>query len=519
MAADFVHLHVHSQFSMLDGAIRLPGLVSRVAEQGMPAVALTDHGNMFGAAQFHTACDKAGIRPILGCEVNLVTGDRRESSEPGHHLVLLAANQEGYQNLVRLVSLGWVEGMHRAGPRVDFELLEAHRAGLVGLSACMGGWLAQQILMKGPDAGREAMARLRDTLAPDSLFVELQDHGFPEQKPLNEILVELARELALPVVASNDCHYFEQGDAHAQMVLQCIGAGRTVSDMQATHHGSDQLYLKSPAEMAERFSGLPEALANTLRVGSSAGSPSCDRSGARRRGRSTAPASSWSSAIISDMGFPGYFLIVQDFINWAKEQGIPVGPGRGSGAGSLVAYALRITNIDPIPYGLLFERFLNPERVSMPDFDIDFCMDRRDEVIEYVRGEVRRRQVGQIATFHQLKSRERGPRRGPACHGHAPATPAASPPWSPSPCRAQSVPIDAALEQEPRSSSSYERTPGPASSSTRRAPSRASRATPACTPPAWSSARAPVGSRPRLLPRAGRASPSTTRTTSRRPAW
>jgi DNA polymerase III subunit alpha len=495
MAADFVHLHVHSQFSMLDGAIRLPGLVSRVAEQGMPAVALTDHGNMFGAAQFHTACDKAGIRPILGCEVNLVTGDRRESSEPGHHLVLLAANQEGYQNLVRLVSLGWVEGMHRAGPRVDFELLEAHRAGLVGLSACMGGWLAQQILMKGPDAGREAMARLRDTLAPDSLFVELQDHGFPEQKPLNEILVELARELALPVVASNDCHYFEQGDAHAQMVLQCIGAGRTVSDMQATHHGSDQLYLKSPAEMAERFSGLPEALANTLRVAEMCAGqatpfaePKLPRfqlpegmgeadylgqlshEGLTRRfaelrtlGRDIDEAKyrerlDLELRVISDMGFPGYFLIVQDFINWAKEQGIPVGPGRGSGAGSLVAFALRITNLDPIPYGLMFERFLNPERVSMPDFDIDFCMWRRDEVIEYVRGKYGADSVGQIATFHLLKSRSVVRDVGRVM-GMSAGDAGRIATLVPEPVQGRSVPIDAALEQEPRLKQLYDQEP------------------------------------------------------------
>jgi DNA polymerase III subunit alpha len=495
MASEFVHLHVHSQFSMLDGAIRIPGLVSRAAELGMPAVALTDHGNMFGAAQFHAACAKGGVRPILGCEVNLVAGDRRTSADPGHHLVLLAASQEGYRNLVRLVSLGWVEGMHRAGPRVDFELLEAHREGLVGLSACMGGWLAQRILMQGPEAGREAMARLRDSLSPGAFFVELQDHGFPEQKPLNEILVELARDLDLPLVASNDCHYFDQGDAHAQMVLQCIGAGRTVEDMQATHHGSDQLYLKTPSEMAQRFSGLPQALANTLRVAEMCAGqatpfaePQLPRfqlpegmgeaeylrkishEGLSRRfaelralGRDIDEATyrerlDVELRVIEDMGFPGYFLIVQDFINWAKEQGIPVGPGRGSGAGSLVAFVLRITNLDPLPYGLLFERFLNPERVSMPDFDIDFCMWRRDEVIEYVRGKYGADSVGQIATFHLLKSRSVVRDVGRVM-GMSAGDAGRIATLVPEPVQGRSVPIDDALKQEPRLKELYEKDP------------------------------------------------------------
>jgi DNA polymerase III subunit alpha len=486
MPAEFVHLHVHSQFSMLDGAIRLPALVSRAQEMGMPAVALTDHGNMFGAAQFHRTCGKAGIRPILGCEVNLVARDRRGSPEPGHHLVLLASSQQGYRNLVRLVSLGWVEGLHKGQPRVDLELLQAHREGLVGLSACMGGWLAQQVLMKGPEAGRDAMAHLRDTLEAGSFFVELQDQGFPEQRPLNDILVDLARDLDVPVVASNDCHYLEQGDAHAQMVLQCIAAARSVADMQATHHGSDQLHLKSPAEMAERFSGLPEALSNTLRVAEMCGGqatpfaePNLPRfqlpegvgeaehlqelahQGLERRfaelrtaGRTVDEGAyrdrlALELRVITDMGFPGYFLVVQDFINWAKEQGIPVGPGRGSGAGSLVAFALRITNLDPIPYGLLFERFLNPERVSMPDFDIDFCMDRRDEVIEYVRSKYGATSVGQIATFHLLKSRSVVRDVGRVM-GMSATDAGRIATLVPEPVMGRSVSIDAALEQEPR---------------------------------------------------------------------
>ncbi|MFW6050927.1 MAG: DNA polymerase III subunit alpha [Myxococcota bacterium] len=491
--AEFVHLHVHSQYSMLDGAIRLPGLVQGVAGMDMPAVALTDHGNMFGAAQFHALCGKHGVSPILGSEVNLVAGSRGDENEPGHHLVLLARNQEGYRNLIRLVSLGWVEGLSRRGqPRIDFELLERHREGLVGLSACMGGWLAQQVLMRGPEAGREAMARLRDALEPGSFFVELQDHGFPEQKPLNEILVELARDLDLPVVATNDCHYVHENDARAQLVLQCIAAGRTLADMEATHHGSDQLYLKSPQQMVERFSGLEEALRNTLRVAEMCAGQATpfaepklprfqlpegmgeegylrklshegiERRFAELRALGREPDEQayrerldLELGVISGMGFPGYFLIVQDFINWAKQHDIPVGPGRGSGAGSLVAFALRITNLDPIPYDLLFERFLNPERVSMPDFDVDFCMDRRDEVIEYVRSKYGSESVGQIATFHLLKSRSVVRDVGRVM-GMSAGDAGRIATLVPEPVQGKSVPIDAALEQEPRLKKIYD---------------------------------------------------------------
>jgi len=256
MAAEYVHLHVHSQYSMLDGAIRLGGLVDRVSSMGMDAVALTDHGNMFGAIQFHAACNAAGVRPILGCEIYLVTGERTDPSiRQAHHLVLLAASQTGYGNLVRIVSRAWVDGLVRGIPRVDFELLRANREGVVGLSACMGGYLAQEILQKGPEAGRSAMAHLRDSFDAGHFFVELQDHGFPEQQPLNEILVDLARDLSVPIVASNDCHYMDRSDAHAQLALQCIGAGRTLEEMGRQHHKSEEIYLKSPEEMG-RFRRL-----------------------------------------------------------------------------------------------------------------------------------------------------------------------------------------------------------------------------------------------------------------------
>ena len=444
MPPELVHLHVHSEYSMLDGAIRIDPLVAHVQAAGMSAVALTDHGNMFGALAFHRACERHGVAPILGCEVALTPGARGDREDPrAHHLVLLAASQQGYRNLVRLVSLGWVDGYAAAGaPRIDLDLLRTHSAGLVGLSACMGGHVAQQVLHRGADAGREALGTLRDAFEPGQLFVELQDHGFPEDRPLNRVLVELARALELPLVATNDCHYLVRQDARSQLALQCIGAGRSLAEMETTHHGSSEMYLKSAEQMAALFKDLPQALSNTLRVAEMCGGqvqplaqpklPSFVVPGEqsepaylrmlaeaglvrriadlRRLGHAIDEAAyrerlAGELGVIVEMGFAGYFLIVQDFINWAKDHGIPVGPGRGSGAGSLVAYALGITDLDPIPYGLLFERFLNPERVSMPDFDVDFCMDQRDRVIDYVRDKYGHHSVGQIATFHQLKSR------------------------------------------------------------------------------------------------------------------
>jgi DNA polymerase-3 subunit alpha len=265
MAGEFVHLHVHSQYSMLDGAIRIERLVQAVKDDGMNAVALTDHGNMFGAMQLYKTCKGTGIKPIIGCEVYFVP-ERKEGIRTPYHLVLLASWQEGYRNLVRVVSLGWVQGMLRGTPVVDLELLSQHRKGLVGLTGCMGGYVAQEVLLRGADAGRRSLGALKDCFEPGQLFVELQDHGFPEQKPLNDILGTLARELELPLVASNDCHYHEQGDAQAQLALTCIAAGRTFEEMKKLHHGSDQIYLKSSADMLARFRHVPDAAKNTLRV-------------------------------------------------------------------------------------------------------------------------------------------------------------------------------------------------------------------------------------------------------------
>ncbi|MEM7608176.1 MAG: DNA polymerase III subunit alpha, partial [Myxococcota bacterium] len=438
----FVHLHVHSEFTMLDGAIRIKELVKSCEAMGMPAVALTDRANMYGAVQLYKACKGSNVQPILGAEISITSGSRHDENgpEPGH-LVLLAESQEGYQNIVRLVSLGWVEGNHRGKPRVDFELLEKYNEGVVALTACLAGWLPQEILMKGPEAGADALERLHGIYG-DSLYVELEDHGFPENRPLNEVLLELADARGVPVVATNCAHFLTRDEAKAQLALQCIGQGRTLHEMEAMHHNSAEMYLKDGAAMAELFPDRPELLANTLRIAERCAgkvTPLSDPKLPRfpvpegqtedghlrelskqglqarlseMRARGHEPNVEEYEArlqleldVIGSMGFPGYFLIVQDFINWAKQHDVPVGPGRGSGAGSLVAYSLRITNLDPIPYGLLFERFLNPERVSMPDFDIDFCMSKRDQVIDYVRDQYGHSSVGQIATFHQLKSK------------------------------------------------------------------------------------------------------------------
>jgi DNA polymerase-3 subunit alpha len=490
MAGEFVHLHVHSQYSMLDGAIRVERLVQAVKEDGMSAVALTDHGNMYGAMQLYKSCKGTGVKPILGCEVYFVP-ERKEGIKNPHHLVLLASGQDGYKNLIRIVSLGWVRGMIKGTPVVDLEMLSAHRKGIVGLTGCMGGFVAQEVLLRGIEAGRRSIGTLKECFDPGHLFVELQDHGFPEQKPLNEILCKLARETGLETVASNDCHYDKQSDAQAQLALTCIAAGRTFDEMKKLHHGSDQIYLKSQAEMLARFRHVPEAAKNTLKIAemtAGTASPTKDpmlpsfkvpegqtedsyfselaKQGLdkrleefRERGLSIDRGPydyrlELECKVIAQMGFAGYFLIVQDFINWGKNNEVPVGPGRGSGAGSLAAYALGITDLDPLPYNLLFERFLNPERVSMPDFDVDFCMDRRDRVIDYVRRTYGETSVGQIATFHLLKSRSVVRDVGRVM-GFSPQDAGRVATLVPEPVQGKSVSIPEALEQEPRLKALY----------------------------------------------------------------
>ena len=439
MPAEFVHLHVHTQFSFLVSTVKVDGLVKQSAALGMSAVALTDHANMFGAIRHYTKCRAAGILPILGAELNVVRPDGKGVVD---HLVVLARNNEGYANLVRLVSRSHVASASEWAPSVALPDVAGLSKGLIGLSGCLGGVAAQRVLEQGPEHGEKVLLELRDAFEPGMCFVELQDHGFPEQRVVNRVLVEAASALDLPIVASNDVHFLEKADGEAQLYLDCIRQNRVVAQERAGHHGSFEMYLKSAEEMAETFRELPQAISNSVRIAEMCGDVSLklgeamlpkfpvpegfdldgyfrhvSREGLEARfaqfrgaGRSIVEASyrerlELELEVITSMKYPGYFLIVWDFIREAKARGIPVGPGRGSGAGSIVAYALGITEIDPIPYNLLFERFLNPERVSMPDFDVDFCMARRDEVIAYVAEKYGKASVGQIATYQNLKAR------------------------------------------------------------------------------------------------------------------
>jgi DNA polymerase-3 subunit alpha len=436
---EFVHLHVHSQYSLLSSMVRVGDLGKNVLDRGMRAVALTDHANMFGAVRHWNACSAVGIRPIIGCEINVA---RDDSAGAVDHLVLLSANNHGYRNLVRIVSLGHLEPACEGAPSVRLEQIASHSKGLVGLSGCLGGVAPQRVLEYGAAQGEQILGTLRDVFEPGRFFVELQDHGFPEQSVVNPLLVEAARRLELPLVASNDVHFVARDDAEAQLYLACVRQGRTYSEAKRSHHGGDQMYLKSPEEMAALFSAYPEALSNTLLVSEMCselklelGTPILPRfpipdgydteeyfrhvaqQGLERRFhqfdglKKSVDREAYRARleqelqVIVGMHYAAYFLIVWDFIREAKDRGIAVGPGRGSGAGSLVAYAMGITEIDPIPYNLLFERFLNPERVSMADFDVDFCMSRRDEVIGYVTEKYGKDCVGQIATFQNLKAR------------------------------------------------------------------------------------------------------------------
>ncbi len=438
--AEFVHLHVHSQYSMLDGALKVKNLVKLVGQQGMNAVALTDHGNMFGAITFYKAAKEANIKAILGAELEVVP----PGAKHGQHLPIIATTEEGYKNLIALVSRGYVDPDPAGAPgvpTVPLSALDGKTKGLIGLTGCMGGVLAQSVLEQGPEAGRKMLGTLKDLFEPGSLYVELQDHGLPEQPILKGILVDLAKHFDLPIVATNDVHYGTKEDAEANLYLTCIKTGRSYQEAKERHHGSNEMYLKTPEEMARTFADLPEALKATVEIAEKVelklklGNPMLPSfgvpegmdeatyfrkvatEGLEQRFREFEAAGKkvdreayrkrleMEMDVICKMKFPGYFLIVWDFIRFGKENGVPVGPGRGSGAGSLVAYAMRITDLDPIPFNLLFERFLNPERVSMPDFDVDFCMDKRERVIQYVQKKYGETSVGQIATFAELKAK------------------------------------------------------------------------------------------------------------------
>ena len=439
-AADsFVHLHLHTQYSLLDGAVRIKDLMKKAIGYGMPAVAMTDHGNMFGAIEFYQAAQKAGIKPIIGCEVYLAPGsmrDRKASSakDAASHFTLLAKDFTGYQNLVKLVTAAYLDGYYYK-PRIDKELLAQHSAGLIALSGCLKGEINGHLMADQMGKAREAMAGFRDLFAPGDFYVELHDHHMELQTKCNRGLVTLAREFGLPLVAANDVHFLERAHHEAHDVMICIGTGAMVYDEKRMRY-TPELYFKSPQEMRALFSELPEACDNTLRIAEKidlkldfgvSKYPAYEPPEGRTRERyltelceaglrqrygervDTDPELDrrmrYELSVMEKAGFTSYFLIVWDFINYARTQGIPVGPGRGSAAGSLVAYILGITDIDPLRFGLIFERFLNPERVSPPDIDIDFCMERRGEVIEYVRRKYGARAVSQIVTFGTLSSK------------------------------------------------------------------------------------------------------------------
>jgi DNA polymerase-3 subunit alpha len=450
----FVHLHVHTQYSLLDGAIRLRDLLSTARSYNMPAAAITDHGNMFGALEFYEKAKKEGIKPIIGCEVYLAPRSRFErhgkvenggsqDDDKSYHLVLLAKDVTGYQNLLKLVSTAYLDGFYYK-PRIDKEILGEHREGLIGLSACLKGEIAVQILRNQEQAARKVAAEYAEMFGPDNFYLELQANGIPEQTVVNESLVRIGKELGIPLVATNDCHYLRRSDARAHEVLLCIQTGKTIVDEKRMRFQTDQLYFKSPEEMAAEFSYSPEALENTLAIAERCnleldlgdyhfpvfpldpGESLDDRfekavkDGFEQRMeliRRRRPDFSeqdrkeyegrliYELDVIKKMGFPAYFLIVADFINYAKNKNIPVGPGRGSAAGSLVAYVMKITDLDPIEHGLIFERFLNLERISMPDIDVDFCIHGREDVFKYVSEKYGRDRVAQIITFGTMQAR------------------------------------------------------------------------------------------------------------------
>jgi len=445
---DFVHLHLHTEYSLLDGACRIDELVDRASKLGMKAMAITDHGNMFGAVAFHDACDARGLKPILGCEVYMATGSRFERPGTGiqeayTHLTLLASDEAGYRNLVKLVSIGYTEGFYHR-PRIDKEVLARHSRGLIGLSGCLSSEISQHIRNGNEDAALRSVGELSEIFGKDRFFLELMDHGIEDQRRVNRALLRMRDRTDLSLVATNDAHYLLKEDHHSHDILVCIGSGKKVHDTERLKFDTQEFYVKTAEEMARIFPEQPEALANTVRVAEmcdfalkgSASLPAFDvppgfsiesyfekvtRDGFAARlaalrplleaGRRRYSIADYETrldkeiGVIRRVGFAGYFLIVWDFIRYAREAGIPVGPGRGSAAGSLVAYSLRVTDIDPIENDLIFERFLNEERISPPDIDIDFCESRRGEVIDYVTRKYGRENVAQIITFGTMKAK------------------------------------------------------------------------------------------------------------------
>jgi DNA polymerase-3 subunit alpha len=445
---EFVHLHTHTEYSLLDGACHIDELVEQAARFGMKALAITDHGNMFGAVAFHDACRERGLKPILGCEIYVATGSRFDRSAAGiteayNHLTLLATDAAGYHNLVKLVSIGYLEGFYHR-PRIDKDALAAHSRGLVGLSGCLSSEISVHLRNGAEGAALQSVGRFSEIFGKDRFYLEIMDHGMEEQRRVNQGLLRLRDKTGLPLAATNDAHYLQKDDHQAHDVLLCIGSGKKVQDRERLRFDTAEFYLKGPEEMARTFADYPEAIGSTVKI-----ADMCDfilegvstlpafdvppgftvesyfekvtRDGFAERRRTLEPLADAGRLryplavyeerltkeidVIRRVGFGGYFLIVWDFIRYARERGIPVGPGRGSAAGSLVAYALRVTDLDPIEHDLIFERFLNEERISPPDIDIDFCENRRGEVIEYVTRKYGRDNVAQIITFGTMKAK------------------------------------------------------------------------------------------------------------------
>ncbi|MBQ9605432.1 MAG: DNA polymerase III subunit alpha, partial [Firmicutes bacterium] len=428
----FTHLHVHTQYSLLDGMAKIPQLIKRVKELGMDSIAITDHGVMYGVIDFYKEAKAAGVKPIIGCEAYIATGSRFEKS-PYNHLVLLCKNEEGYKNLIKMVSYGFTEGYYYK-PRIDIELLKKYNKGLIALSACLAGAVPRALLDAGYEKAKETALMYYEIMGEGNYYLELQDHGIPEQKTVNQALISISRETGIPLVCTNDSHYIYAEDAQAHDILLCIQTQKTIEDEDRMRYEGGQYYLKSPEEMAELFSYVPEALENTAKIAEQCSLDfefnhyklpvfdvpdgktaydylveKCRQGIVKRYGEDHDKALDerleYEIKTISEMGFVDYFLIVWDFINYAKTHGISVGPGRGSAAGSIVAYALEITDIDPLRYDLFFERFLNPERVTMPDIDIDFCYERRQEVIDYVNRKYGEDHVAQIITFGTMAAK------------------------------------------------------------------------------------------------------------------
>ena len=433
----FTHLHVHTEYSLLDGACRIEKLLDKAQEMGQKSVAITDHGVMYGVIDFYKAAKKRGIKPIIGCEIYVAKRSRFDKihgiDNENRHLVLLCKNETGYRNLVAIVSKAWTEGFY-SKPRADMELLREHSEGLIALSACLAGEIPRALSVGDYDEAKAAALRYREIFGEDNFYLELQDHGLREQAHINPQIIRLSKDTGIPLVVTNDCHYIEKEDTKMHHILVCIQTNRTVEDEDTLEFGSDEFYFKSEDEMRALFPDCPEAADNTQKI-----ADRCNvefEFGKTKLPRFDTPDGSdnreyfrrmcyaglhkhygenpkkeivdrleYEISTIDTMGYVNYYLIVYDFIRQAKSMGIPVGPGRGSGVGSLAAYCIGITGVDPLRYDLLFERFLNPERVSMPDFDVDFSDERRQEIIEYVTEKYGTDHVAQIVTFGTMAAR------------------------------------------------------------------------------------------------------------------